>query len=380
MSQHPTAGPLPSLLPGLLLALLGLLSIAGACQARPVVPASDAEVIERLPPAARTSRSTDPLVAVAEARALLAASRRDGDPRFAGRALARLSRWQAQPLAPVEVLLALAETEQYLHQFDAATRRLQALVQRVPDSAPAWLLLATLHRVQGRYAESDAACTSLQQLRVQPYAEACAIENQSLRGEHAAARARLQRLLAGTAAPATRAWLLTTLAELEQRAGQVAAADTAWQQSLRAELDGYALIGYADFLLDQQRDQAAWVLLQGAAPGEGVLLRQAIAARRLGRPEAGPLRREIRERYAQADLRPEDSGHQRERALRALDIEGQPAAALGHARRNLLLQREPIDLWLFARAAQAANDPAALAEVRRLAQQQGLRDARLDSL
>ena len=93
-----------------------------------------------------------------------------------------------------------------------------------------------------------------------------------------------------------------------------------------------------------------------------------------------PLRREIRERYAQADLRPEDSGHQRERALRALDIEGQPVAALGHARRNLVLQREPFDLWLFARCAQAASDPAALAEVRRLAQQQGLRDARLDSL
>ena len=367
-------------MPGVLLALLSLLWAAGTCQARPVVPTHDAEVIERLPPAARTSNSADPAVAVAEARALLAASRRDGDPRFAGRALARLARWQAQPLAPGDVVLALAETEQYLHQFDAATGRLQTLVQRAPDNASAWLLLATLHRVQGRYAQSDAACTSLQQLRAQPYGEACAIENQSLRGDHAAARVRLQRLLAGTTAPATRAWLLTTLAELEQRAGQVAAADTAWQQSLRAETDGYALTGYADFLLDQQRDQAAWDLLRGAAASEGVLLRRAIAAKRLGRPEAEPLRREIRERYAQADLRPEDSGHQRERALRALDIEGQPVSALGHARRNLVLQREPFDLWLFARCAQAARDPAALAEVRRLAQQQGLRDARLDSL
>jgi len=363
-----------------LLILLSLLWTAGACLARPVVPVNDAEVIERLPPASRTSNSADPAVAVAEARALLAASRRDGDPRFAGRALARLANWQAQPLAPVEVVLALAETEQYLHQFDAATRRLQALVQRAPENSPAWLLLATLHRVQGRYAQSDVACASLQQLRAQPYAEACAIENQSLRGDHAAARVRLQRLLAGTTAPATRAWLLTTLAELEQRAGQVAAADTAWQQSLRAEADGYALTGYADFLLDQQRDREAWDLLRGKAPSEGVLLRQAIAAKRLGRTEAEPLRREIRERYAQADLRPEDSGHQRERALRLLDIEGQPALALGHARRNLVLQREPFDLWLFARCAQAARDPAALAEVRRLAEMQGLRDARLDSL
>ena len=376
MLHAQTVGPLPSVL----LALLSLLWIAGACQARTVVPANDAEVIERLPPAARTSNSADPTVAVAEARALLAASRRDGDPRFAGRALARLSRWQAQPQAPVDLVLVLAETEQYLHQFGPATQRLQALVRRAPDNAPAWLLLATLHRVQGRYALSDTACTSLQQLRAQPYAEACAIENQSLRGEQAGARVRLQRLLADTPAPATRAWLLTTLAELEQRAGQVAAADAAWQQSLQAAADSYALTGYADFLLDQQRDQAAWDLLHGAAPSEGVLLRQAIAAKRLGRPEAEPLRREIRARYAQADLRPEDSGHQRERALRALDLEGQPAVALGHARRNLVLQREAFDFWLFARCARAARDPAALDEVRRLAQTQGLRDARLDSL
>ncbi len=116
------------------------------------------------------------------------------------------------------------------------------------------------------------------------------------------------------------------------------------------------------------------------ASSEGVLLRQAIAARRLGRPEAEPLRREIREHYAQADLRPEDSGHQRERALRALDLEGQPAAALGHARRNLALQREAFDFWLYARCAKAADDPAARVEVPRLAQQQGWRDARLDSL
>ena len=98
-----------------------------------------------------------------------------------------------------------------------------------------------------------------------------------------------------------------------------------------------------------------------------MLLRQAIAARRLQRPEAVGLRREIRERYAQADLRPEDSGHQRERALMALDVEGQPAAALVHARKNLIHQREPLDLWLLARCARAASDPRALDDARQLA-------------
>ena len=358
-------------------------AVASVASAAPITPSSDSQVIERLPPATRTTTSADPAVAAAEARALLDASHREGDPRFAGRALARLARWapvnQANA-APSDVLLALAEAEQYLHQFDTATARLQRLAQREPANPQAWLLLATMHRVQGRYAQSDQACTALQQLRVQPYADACTAENQALRGETDAARKALQTLLAKATVPATRGWLLTTLAELEQRAGQAAASDTAWQQSLQAAPDAYATVGYADFLLDQQRPQEAWSVLRPAPDSEGVLLRRAIAATRLKLPEAAALRREIQARYAQADLRPEDSGHQRERALMQLDVVGQPTAALAHSRKNLTRQREPLDLWLLARCAQAVGDSKALADARQLAKTMGLRDVRLDAL
>lgn len=366
----------------LLIAAL-LTSVICSALATPITPTADSQVIEHLPPATRTSASADPAVAAAEARALLDASRREGDPRFAGRALARLARWQPASeaqRAPAEVLLALAETEQYLHDFSRATSRLQTLVQREPANPQAWLLLATLHRVQGHYAPSDQACAALQQLRVQPYAEACAAENAALRGDNDAARARLQALIGRATVPSTRGWLLTTLAELEQRAGQAAASDAAWQQSLQAAPDTYAAVGYADFLLDQQRPQEAWALLNALPRSEGVLLRLAIAARRLNRPEASPLRQEIRDRYAQADLRPEDSGHQRERALMALDIEGRPAEALVHARKNVQRQREPLDLWLLARCARAVGDNAALSQARQLAKTQGLRDARIESI
>ena len=377
-----TAGRLMLAAVFLLLLAVGLTPVVPAA-ATPITPANDAQVIERLPPATRTSSSADPAVAAAEARSLLTASRREGDPRFAGRALARLARWQPASeaaRAPAEVLLALAEAEQYLHDFDGATRRLQALTQREPGNAQAWLLLATLHRVQGRYDPSDQACAVLAQLRVQPYAEACAAENAALRGQFDAARSRLQALIVRAAEPSTRNWLLTSLAELEQRAGQTAASDAAWRQAMQAELDTYTAVGYADFLLDQQRPQEAWDLLRPAAASEGVLLRRAIAAKRLGRPEAATLRRDIVERHAQADLRPEDSGHQRERALVALDLLDQPAKALVHARKNLTRQREPIDLWLLARCARAAGDGSALGQARQMAAAQGLHDARLDAL
>ena len=84
-------------LPTVVLLAAGLLPMPAAATpmpaaATPITPSNDGQVIERLPPSTRTSTSSDPAVAAAEARNLPTASRREGDPRFAGRALARLAR------------------------------------------------------------------------------------------------------------------------------------------------------------------------------------------------------------------------------------------------------------------------------------------------
>ena len=359
-----------------LAALLGL-AVAAGVHAAPIVPTHDGQVIERLPEAPRAGSSADPAAALREGRALLDAGRRDGDPRLAGRALARLSRWASDPRAPAELVLLLADTEQYLHRFEPATARLQALVAREPARPQAWLMLATLQRVQGRYHESDAACRALVQLRAQPYGDACSAENLALKGEFDAARHQLQALIGQAGAPGTRAWLWTTLAELEQRAGRTVASDQAWKQALALARDSYTAIAYADFLLDQQRPREAWTLLQPEQRSDAVLLRLAIAARRANVAEAPALESELRARFAQADQRGGPSGHERERALMALDIEHDPAAALRAARANVERQREPLDLLLLARCAAAAGDAAATNEARALARRIGLRDLRL---
>ncbi len=361
----------------------GLLSLllAGHAAATPITPTRDDEVVERLPAAvARASASADPAVALREARALLDAGRREGDPRLAGRALARLSRWERDPQAPPELLLTLASAEQYLHQFEPAIARLQALVRRDPRQAQAWLMLATLHRVQGRYTESDAGCQALAGLRAQPYAQACVAENRALRGETDAARRELQALIGAARDKATQGWLLTTLAELEQRAGRPAASDLAWRQALQADADNYTAIGYADFLLDNQRPREAWMVLQHEVRSDAVLLRLAIAAQRAKLPEAPALQAELRERFALADQRIGPSGHERERAMMALEIEGDAVAALRAARVNVEHQREPLDILLLARCASAAGDTAARREAQALANTMGLRDARLAAL
>ena len=202
------------------MAALSLAWIACAAQADPLVPDRDDQVIESLPATvvarnAVQSARRSPQAAVAQAREWLAQARRSGDPRPAGQAIAALEPWAARPQVSAEVVLMLATAEQFLHEFEPAAQRLQTLLAGDAAQPQAWLTLATLRRVQGRYADSDRACRQLLRLRAELYGRACLAENAALRGEADAARAELSRLLAQRLDTATQGWLLTTLAELE---------------------------------------------------------------------------------------------------------------------------------------------------------------------
>jgi tetratricopeptide (TPR) repeat protein len=352
--------------------------LAAAAQAAVLQPSREDEVIERLPPTlARAAAPASPQDAAQRALALVAQARRGGDPRPAGQALALLRPWQNDARAPASVVIALADAEQYLHRFDAARTRLQALTAREPAQAQAWLMLATLHRVQGRYADSDAACVGLQRAGAALHAAACAAENTSLRGGHDRARAQLQALLRTAPDAATRGWLWTTLAELEQRAGRAAPAEAAFRAALQAQPDGYATLSLADLLLEQGRSAEAVALLQGQPDSDAVLLRRAMAGSHADNEAAA----ELRQRFFQADLRPGAAeGHGRERALFALYVEHDAAAALRHARDNVRVQREPADLLLLLHAARAAGDTAASTQARQLIEEVGLEDQRLHAL
>jgi hypothetical protein len=63
-----------------------------------------------------------------------------------------------------------------------------------------------------------------------------------------------------------------------------------------------------------------------------------------------------------------------------LDVSWQPAAALAAAQQNWQVQREPEDLLILLRAAQAARAPAAAAPAREFLRRNQLQDARLASL
>ena len=371
------------------------LTFSAAANAEAVLPRGEADVVETLPAVVggraeerklRQQWAADPRnpeLAAALAKRYLAQAREQGEPRFAGRALALLQAWPDADQAPDEVLLMLATVQQFLHDFNGAAQKLERLVERRPRHAQGWLTLATIRRVQGRYAESDQACHALAAIPTAAlYAQACAAENFGLRGDFAKARDQLRELLATPQLPAaTQRWLLTTLAESEARAGRNADAEKGFRAALRAEPDDYTSLSFADFLMGSGRHADALAVLKRLARTDAVVLRLAMAGTRLKTPEAAREAQEMRERVAQAGLRPEaQTLHAREQAMFALVVENQPERALSLARANVGQQREPIDVLLLAQAARAAKLPAALQEAAQLRNEMGLKDARLDAL
>ena len=374
--------------------LAAALMQAHAAGATPIVPANDAEVIETLPAVAGNraeerkikrelaANPRDAKLAAATARHYLEQARELGDPRFAGQAQAALQAWPEPAAAPTEVLLMQATVQQYLHEFEPAAHKLELLLKREPREAQAWLTLATVRRVQGRYADSDVACASLGRLGAALYATACQAENDGLRGQVDIARVALKGLLATPRLPmATRGWLFTTLAELEARSGQPDDAEAAYRSALEAQADSYATMSFADFLIERGRDADALDQLKGQRRTDAMLLRLAIAGTRANTPEAARDAREMRERISLANLRPDAKVfHAREQAMFALWVDKQVPRALALARSNVTQQREPLDLLVLAQAARAAGQSAALRETETLLNEIGLRDQRIAAL
>ena len=382
--------------------LVVVLAWAGTSVAAPVVPASDDEIVEKLPArligvrrliaAAEADEARDPGKAATRARALLDEARDRGDPRYAGYALAAIAPWKNDREAPVAIVILQATLAQYQHDFDGSRRLLETVLEREPRNAQATLTLATIARVQGRYGDSDRACRSV---AVRLYQAACLAENLALRGQNDAARRSLRDLLASPsvtspgagAALDTRRWLTTTLAELEERAGSDASADEAADAAFRAAIgmgrDSYLALDYVDFLLAHGRMREADALLvkEPMPYGDGVLLRLAIAHKALGAPDAKALADEIRERFDAARQRGDAiSIHGRELARQLVVLQGDAKGAVVVARENLRIQKEPADFLVMAEAARAADDRAALREVADAAAAIGLVDARLAKL
>jgi hypothetical protein len=117
--------------------------------------------------------------------------------------------------------------------------------------------------------------------------------------------------------------------------------------------------------------------LRGYESLEPMLLRIAIAETKMGDGHIVRTRAMLAGAFDVEQQRG-DAVHRREQARFLLDVEERPAAALAAAQENWRVQREPDDVLILMRAAQAAGRPGAAGAALQFLQQQHLEDARLN--
>ena len=373
------------------LALAGLLAAAlvPASAAPTLEPLRDEDLLEVLPAVTRgrpaqsagAPAAPDVQAAATLARDAISIARQTGDTRYWGRAQAALAPWWDRSGAPVDLAVLQATVQQGRHEFAASRKVLASALARAPGHAQGWLNLASLERLSGRYAEALAACEAVSRAGQALYATACRLETESLQGQHAKAAQGLQALVDQTVDAGQRSWLLSLLAESQERAGQDAAAASTYARSLAAEPDLYTAIAYSDLLLRTGRGAQALQILAPLPETDAVLLRRAAAWKRQGDARWTAARQLLKNRVDELVRRGDDAAlHGRELALAALWLDADAPRALQLARANLQLQREPLDWWTALQSARLAGDAGALAELDQAIRTAGLRDARLASI
>jgi tetratricopeptide (TPR) repeat protein len=377
---------------GLTCLLLAVAPVAGS--AEPHVPDDDAAVLERLPAPrdprvraltwARARLAEAPASlnrALAVASAYVALGRSEGDPRYDGYAQAALAPWWDLAEPPVPVLILRATLEQRRHDFDAALADLERVLTRRPRHPQALLTKATILEVQGKPTEALEICAELAGGVEVLVEAACVASAQGLAGRARDAYRLLQegRRRSPGAEPLLEIWAQTILGELAQQLGYVAAAEKHFRDALSLSRDPYLLGAYADFLLDRDRPGEVLDLLADESRIDSLLLRLALAERRLGASTFGEHLALLQDRFDAARRRG-DSVHLREEARFTLHLLDRPGEALELARRNWATQREPADARILLEAALAANQPAAAQPVLAWLDRTGLEHVGLDAL
>lgn len=378
--------------------LLGaLLSVAGPVLAAPFVPTDPDRVLETLPLAAtdpqtrelqglRRQLAAQPdnlALALQVARRNLEIGRAEADPRHYGYVQAALAPWWNQSPPPPEVLLLRAVLRQNRHDFDGALADLRQVLAANPRQAQAWLTQAVVRQVQGEPAEALQSCLALRRLANSLLFNTCLSGALGRNGQAEFAYASLRRALenAPEAAVEDRLWALTVLAETAEQRGDASAAETHFRDALAlGRRDIYLLGAYADFLLDQNRPAETRELLRDEQRADSLLLRLALAERRLDDPAWRRHAEVLEARFAAARQRGDGTHYATEARLK-LDLRERAAEALELARRNWAQgQREPQDARLLLEAALAAGRPDAAREVLDWLARVKLEDRRLAEL
>ena len=316
--------------------------------------------------AAQAAAPADSQAAAALAKRYFELANAEGDPRYVGYAEAALRPWRAED-APAEVLYVRGLLRQYRHDFDGALKDLARALERDPGHFGARAWRAAIYMVRAQYPDAASECAALPGSAGELYATGCRAYAEAATGNARLAFARLSEALRrdSSASAETRLWVLTRLAEMAWRLEDHAGADRLFNQALALGVeDNFLLAAYADFLLERSRPREVAALLKPWARSDTLLLRLALAEKRLAMKEADTHVQALADRFAAAARRGERL-HMAEEARFLLEIKGDARAALAVALDNWKDQREPRDAQIVLEAATKAGDAKAAAPVLR---------------
>lgn len=368
-----------------------LLVMCGTAAAAPRVPADDSLVVLRVTRSSEQEALTvleravaatpsDPAAVQALIDAYLRLGRRTAEPRYFGRAEALLAARLAGAAVEPGLALRMADIWQYRHEYEQALGPIERVLEAHPYDPQALLMRAAIRQTQGRFDLAQADCRTLLAHGEATLGTTCLAQALSMTGSLNKAQRLLASLLEHSRdfQASQRVWMLTALADMEERLGRTESAEALLRQAL--EVDGhahYARLALADLLLADDRAAEVPALLATLPQTEGPLLRLAEAQRRLS-----PSRREsdvLRERFDEASRRGERL-HRRDLARLHLTLLDDRRTALTWALENWDEQREPADARLLAQAALAVGDTQALTQLRTWRDQTGYEDRRLDRI
>ncbi len=357
-----------------LLAVTLLLGASTHLFAAPFTPATDSEVVERLPlasdPSARRVESLrrqlaakpgDNALRVEIARRYFELAMAQGDPRLVGYAAASIAPMATTAGDNADYWLANGLIQQYSHNFDGGLQSLGKAIELNPRWAEPLAWRSAIYMVQARYPEAMADCERLTPLADPLLGLGCRTFVKATTGElRPSFDAVMQAVRANPrAVPELLLWLYTRLGEMAVRLPDPALAEEYYKKGLKLGItDQYLLGAYSDFLLARKRPAEVITLLESWERSDVLLLRLALAGKAAQHPKASDWAAQLRDRFAAATLRG-DRLHEQEAARFALDIEGKPADALALAARNYEVQKEPRDADILLRTALAAGKPEA---------------------
>src|SRR6202050_3467797 len=381
----------PRILRGWLIALraAAVLLATGTADAfaGPYIPADDNAVLAEISAgtryadvAARRLARGRVDVAIPLAQFYIQQSRLSGDLRFLGYAEAVLAPWVKQTPPRPNVLVLQATLQQSRHEFSASLDTLDHALAVRPEDAQALLIRATVLRVLGPYPEANAACGQFSRL-VEPRLAALCLESlRGLNGHLESAYASLTQVSTQGWLNSDNSWLYFELGEMAVRLGRDEERERWFQQDLcLSPTDFYVRAAYADLMLQQDRPGETLALLAGQESLEPLLLRIAIAQKRLRDPALAQSSARLSAAFA-SELQRGEAVHRREQARFLLEVLDQPELSLAAALENWRVQHEPDDVLVLMRAASAAGNPGAAAPALNFVRSQGQSDVRIDAM